>query len=171
MSDVYSPIPELNSLRELEDRLAGQFFAPGFELFDYDDGLDWFCGRAEPEYLERLIYFGRATSSGSYYALWRCDDRDDLATLPVIFLGDQGDLYVAARDLRELFRLLACEPDDPDDLCPGRGEYLAWLSREFGLTAPDSTEAVTGPAEEEYEQRFADWVRLATNGTVELRVS
>ncbi|GAA4228804.1 hypothetical protein FHR32_008069 [Streptosporangium album] len=64
MSDAYSPIPELNLLKELQDRLAGQYFAPGFELFDYDDDLDWFCGRADPEYLDRLIYRRSAESLG-----------------------------------------------------------------------------------------------------------
>ncbi|MFB8038719.1 hypothetical protein ACFC5Z_38615 [Streptomyces sp. NPDC056004] len=89
--------------------------APGFELFKYDKGLDRFCGDAPDAYLDRLIPFAYATHSGSYYALWRCDDRTDLATLPVVFSGDEGDLCTEACNLRELFRLLAAEPDDPED--------------------------------------------------------
>ncbi|MEE4419087.1 hypothetical protein [Streptomyces bugieae] len=169
MSNAYSPLPELNALKGLEDRLAGQYFAPGFELFAYDDDdRDWFCGMAGPEYLERLIHFAYANASGSYYALWRCDDRADLATLPVIFFGDEGDLGVVACGLRELFRLLACEPDDPEDECPGRQEYVAWLSRNFGLTAPQHAGEVTGPAEKQFGRRFADWVRLATDGEIDI---
>lgn len=168
MSDAYSPIPELNLLKELQERLAGQYFAAGFGLLDYDDDLDWFCGMADPEYLDRLIYFAYATSSGSYYALWRCDDRTDLATLPVIFFGDEGDLRVDARDLRELFRLLACEPEDPEDRRPGRQEYLAWLNQNFGLAPPDHADDITWPAMNEYGPRFADWVRLATRNAVDI---
>ncbi|WP_255946470.1 hypothetical protein [Streptomyces odontomachi] len=172
MSDVYSPLSELNSLKELEDRLAGQCFAPGFELFDYnDDERDWFCGMADEAYLEQVIYFAYAASSGSYYGLWRCDDRADLATLPVVCFGDEGELHVAARGLRELFRLLAVEPADPDDHCPGREEYLTWLAGTFGLTAPEHAEEITGPAEDEYGQRFAEWVRHATHGAVDLTVT
>ncbi|WP_039937837.1 hypothetical protein [Streptomyces himastatinicus] len=155
MSDAYSPIPELNLLKEFQDSLGGQFFAPGFELIAYDDDLDWFCGDAPEAYLERLIPFAYATSSGSFYALWRCDDRTDLAELPVIFFGDEGDLWIEARNLRELFRLLAAEADDPEDrdrVAPARERYLAWLDQNFG----------TGDAEREvlaeYARRFADWV-------------
>ncbi|GAA2878712.1 hypothetical protein GCM10010517_40800 [Streptosporangium fragile] len=34
---------------------------------------------------KRSVPFTRASDSGSFYALWPCDDREDLATLPVIF--------------------------------------------------------------------------------------
>ncbi|WP_329589752.1 hypothetical protein OG298_15875 [Streptomyces sp. NBC_01005] len=161
MNDAYSPVPELNSLKEFQDSLEGQFFAPGFELFKYDKGLDWFCGEAPDAYLDRLIPFAYATSSGSYYALWRCDDRTGLATLPVIFFGDEGDLCIEACNLRELFRLLAAEPDDPEDrarLASPRQRYHAWLQRNFGLTPPDGTGDVDGEVLAEYTRRFAVWV-------------
>lgn len=78
MSDAYCPISELNLLKELQDSLEGQFFATGFELIEYNDDLDWFCGDAPDAYLDRLSPFAYASSSGSYYAPWRCDDRTDL---------------------------------------------------------------------------------------------
>lgn len=161
MSDTYSTIPELNLLKEFEDSLGGQFFAPGFELFEYNKDIDWFCGDAPDSYLDRLIPFGYATSSGSYYALWRCDDRTDLATLPVIAFGDEGDLWLEACDLRELFRLLATEPDDPEDrarLAPARERYLVWLHHHFGLTPLDNADDVDGEALAAYTRQFAVWV-------------
>ncbi|MEU9126391.1 hypothetical protein AB0C96_42480 [Streptomyces sp. NPDC048506] len=161
MSDAYSPIPELNLLKEFQDGLGGQFFSPGFELIEYDRGLDWFCGDAPDAYLDRLIPFAYATSSGSYYALWRCDDRTDLATLPVIFFGDEGDLWVEACDLRELFRLLAVEPDDPEDrarLASARQKYLGWLHQNFGLTPHDGSDGAERESLTEYTRRFAVWV-------------
>lgn len=161
MSDAYSPIPELNSLKEFQDSLGGQFFAPDFELFAYNDDLDWFCGDAPDAYLDRLIPFAYATASGSFYALWRCDDRADLATLPVIGFGDEGDLWVEARDLRELFQFLAAEADDPEDrarVAPARERYLAWLQQNFGLTPPDGTDDGDGEDLAEYARRFAVWV-------------
>ncbi|QKW07316.1 hypothetical protein HUT18_13860 [Streptomyces sp. NA04227] len=137
----YSPVSELNLLRDFETSLEGQFFAPGFELFEFGDDLDWFCGDLPDAALDRLIPFAYATSSGSYYALWRCDDRADLATLPVIFFGDEGDLALEADGLRELFRLLAAEPEDPEDradLAPAGEKYRAWLRENFGLTPLDT---------------------------------
>ncbi|WP_336205272.1 hypothetical protein [Nonomuraea sp. LPB2021202275-12-8] len=61
---------------------------------------------------DQLIPFAQATASGSFYALWKRDGGTDLARLPVIFCGDEGELYMAARDLLELFRLRAAEDED-----------------------------------------------------------
>ncbi|MGP3972880.1 hypothetical protein ACTWQF_02395 [Streptomyces sp. 8N114] len=167
MRDAYSPIPELNLLKEFENSLGGQFFAPGFELIEYNDDLDWFCGDAPDAYLDRLIPFAYATSSGSFYALWRCDDRTDLATLPVIFFGDEGDLWVEACNLRELFKLLATEPDDSEDrarLASARQRYLMWLQHNFGLTPLDNPDDVDGEVLAEYTRRFAVWVSEFASG-------
>ncbi|MFW5417809.1 hypothetical protein J0910_14455 [Nocardiopsis sp. CNT-189] len=161
MNGAYSPVPELNALREFEDGLGGGFFSPGFELFEYGKDVDWFCGDAPDAYLDRLIPFAYATSSGSYYALWRLDDRTDLAALPVVFFGDEGDLRIEACGLRELFRLLGAEPEDPEDrarLAPARREYLAWLDRAFGLAPLGGADDVDGAALEEHTRRFAEWV-------------
>lgn len=161
MSDAYSPVPELNALKEFEDSLEGQFFAPGFELFEYDDDLDWFCGDAPDAYLDRLIPFAYATSSGSYYALWRCDDRTDLSALPVVGFGDEGGLWIEARDLRELFQGLAVESDDPEDrarVAPARQKYLAWLDQTFALTPQSGVDDADGKILADYTRRFALWV-------------
>ncbi|NBE57103.1 hypothetical protein GUY60_37985 [Streptomyces sp. YC537] len=171
MRDAYSPVPELNLLKEFLDRSGDHLGAIGFELFDWNDDLDWFCGAAPDAYLDRLIPFAYATSSGSYYALWRCDDRSDLATLPVVFFGDEGDLRIEAADLRELFQLLGAAPDpeELDDLFDtddpeGRedrerfdvtlAEYQAWLRREFGLAPLDADEQRVGM----HTLRFTHWI-------------
>ncbi|WP_310719849.1 hypothetical protein [Streptomyces lydicus] len=167
MSNTYSPVPELNLLKEFQDSLGGQFFAPGFELFKYDNDLDWFCGDAPDAYLDRLIPFAYATSAGSYYALWRCDDRTDLATLPVLFFGDEGDLRVEACHLRGLFRLLAIEPEDPEDrtrLASARQRYHVWLQQNFGLTPLDSSEDADRELLAEYTRRFGAWVSEFASG-------
>ncbi|MDX3227182.1 hypothetical protein [Streptomyces sp. ME19-01-6] len=40
MSNAYSPIPELNLLKEFEDEFGASGYADGFELLDYDDKGD-----------------------------------------------------------------------------------------------------------------------------------
>ncbi|MFC5187469.1 hypothetical protein [Actinomadura harenae] len=157
MSDAYSPIPELNLLKGFQDRSA-DFFSPGFELREYGKGVAWSDDEA-PEFDARIISFARATVSGSSYALWRYDDDADLSALPVIFFGDEGDLYVAAHDLRDLFHELA--QDDPDDIAPDRRSYIetrraykVWLESTFGPVPP---ERERGPMAE-YGWRFADWL-------------
>lgn len=175
MTDAYSPVPELNLLKAFEDRSGEHLFATGFELIAYDDDLDWFRGAAPDTYRDRLIPFAYATSSGSYYALWRHDDRADLATLPVVFFGDEGDLCIEAADLRELFQLLGTdlEPDELDDLfdpddADGRAdreryheslaEYRDWLQREFGLAPLANPEDIDETRISAHTHRFVDWV-------------
>ncbi|MFI0714353.1 hypothetical protein ACH4SK_27620 [Streptomyces inhibens] len=157
MSDTYSPIPELNLLKEFDDQCT-DFYSPGFELREYNNDSSW-SDSASPEFYDRVIPFAQATSSGSFYALWRCDDRADLATLPVILFGDEGDLYISAHNLLDLFHDLA--EGDFDGPAPIREEYLttrraylAWLERNFGPTRPEHERSPM----EEYGWRFADWL-------------
>ncbi|MEU8119717.1 hypothetical protein AB0C21_13530 [Spirillospora sp. NPDC049024] len=150
MNSVYSPVAELNLLKEFDDRCA-DFYSPGFELREYDNDSSW-SDEESPEFHDRVIPFAQATSSGSFYALWRCDDRADLATLPVVFFGDDGDLYITAHDLRDLLYDLADE--SADGPAPARQEYIAWLESTFGPTRP---EHVNGPMEE-HGWKFVDWL-------------
>ncbi|TMU96585.1 hypothetical protein [Streptomyces sp. DASNCL29] len=177
MNSVYSPILELNLLREFDDKFGTHSYADGFELLDYDDKSElkgWLDDPKNPsraEFFDQLIPFARATGSGSGYALWRFDDRADLADLPVVFLGDEGDVWVHARNLRELLRLLpverdvAYEDEDLDELFPARREYLIWLDRNFGLTPPDEDEeaAIGKAAMCVFGPRFATWLARFTN--------
>ncbi|MEV2249554.1 hypothetical protein AB0I94_03180 [Streptomyces sp. NPDC050147] len=174
MGSAYSPIPELNLLKEFHDGPGKAGFADGFEMYAYgwrDAGLvQWLDMTDSPELrvrLDRLVPFAQATGSGSFYALWRCDDRADLATLPVVLFGDEGDLDVVASGLRDLFRLLAIdhewylpewEWDADEEHSPGHGEYLDWLEERFGLTAPEDGDLIIDRARDEYGMRFMEWL-------------
>lgn len=124
--------------------------------------------------LDQLIPFAHATGSGSFYALWRCDDRTDLATLPVIFFGDEGGLDVVAQGLRDLFQLLALDdewllPWDPTrEHSAGHPAYLAWLESTFGLTMPDSPDPIVNAARHEYGRRFLDWALQSLSRDLEI---
>ncbi|MEU0810824.1 hypothetical protein [Streptomyces sp. NPDC005970] len=160
MSDVYSPVPELNLLKEFENRLGRVWYSEGFELaYGVDAGLHTWS--ADPEFLDGFIPFALATHSGSHYALWRCDDRTDLATLPVVFVGDEGDLYVVARNLLELFQLLTIDhetldPDLVEQHSEGHEEYLTWLHETFGLRPPEDLDALWA-GQKEHDEQFKTW--------------
>ncbi|MFE8973462.1 hypothetical protein ACFYM7_08500 [Streptomyces cyaneofuscatus] len=81
---MHPPIPLLERLREF-DGSVDDFYASGFELLPSgeDDG-------GYPQLSDRIRPFAQANGSGSTYAIWLRDDRADLATLPVLFLGDEG---------------------------------------------------------------------------------
>ncbi|MBB4931068.1 hypothetical protein F4561_001888 [Lipingzhangella halophila] len=182
MSTGYSPVPELNLLKELEERVGNEFLAYGFEMRAYGDEDALRHGwSAEPEFLDRVKVFAVANGTGSLYALWRCDGRSDLATLPVVILGDEGDYGVVADSLRELLLVLAADSEvvagsdvDPPYLLGhpdyrqeleyaegelnGHTELLALLQREFGLTPSDDAQALMRAAHERHGSSFREWV-------------
>ncbi|GAA3294140.1 hypothetical protein [Streptomyces cinereospinus] len=170
MDTSYSPVAELNALKELQDELGFGNYADGFGLFAYGD-TSWVDTWSQaPEFAARLVPFARANASGSFYALWRLDDRTDLATLPVVVFGDEGGMHVVARDLRELFRLLGFDAEirvfwdcayfyrEPGERhTDGHSAYAAWLDRRFGLLPADAPDALVAAAQEELGRRFEDW--------------
>ena len=58
-----------------------------------------------------MLPFAQANGSGSVYALWRVDDREDLGALPVVVLGSEGGFHVVARNLAELLQLLGFDAE------------------------------------------------------------
>ncbi|MGY0061147.1 hypothetical protein ACWY4P_32165 [Streptomyces sp. LZ34] len=53
MSAAYSPVPELNLLKELEDRVGGENISTGFDLreFGATTGIDTWS--QDPEFLDK----------------------------------------------------------------------------------------------------------------------
>jgi hypothetical protein len=175
MTDAYAPISELNLLKEFSDGPGDAYFSDGFEFYEYnrpDTGLvEWLSLERREEEARGLTSFAQATGSGSFYALWHCDDRTDLATLPIIRFGDEGDLDFI-EGLRNLFRLLAIddqwftpwdeerEADPDEEHSPGHEAYVVWLKETFGLTPPTDAEAdeILGSGRKKYGARFVDWL-------------
>ncbi|MFD7746457.1 hypothetical protein ACFV2V_04825 [Streptomyces sp. NPDC059698] len=170
---MYAPIAALNLLKEFEDG-AHEYFAPEFELipFGEDDG-------GYPQLSDRIRPFAQATGSGSTYAVWLRDGREDLATLPVLFLASEGGVHVVARDLPELLRVLASgwtpmggwggvhyaderEEADGDgdayDPCPANPAFRAWLRDRFGLEAAEDPNVIVRSAADELWEPFAAWI-------------
>ncbi|MER5896451.1 hypothetical protein [Streptomyces sp. NPDC001876] len=169
MSEAYSPVPELNLLKEFENRIGPVYYSEGFELRGYGSDAGLHTWSEHPEFLSRFIPFARANRTGSDYALWRCDDLADLATLPVVFVGDEGDLYVIARSLTELFQLLAIDSEPFSDCgfldsesveehSDGHQEFLTWLDQNFGLGPPEDLHALWAERQED-DDRFKTWAR------------
>jgi hypothetical protein len=84
--------------------------------------------------------------------------------------GDEGGEYVVARNLRELFQLVAYDAeimvdenayfvrDDDYEQSLCHGEYVAWLDQQFGLRPADDPNAVVKAAQKELGDRFASWI-------------
>jgi hypothetical protein len=181
VNDSYSPVPELNQLEELQERLEGEFIADGFELIEFGEPRHdgW---SDDPEFLDAFLPFAYANSSGSLYALWRVDDRVDLAALPVVVFGDEGGIHVTARSLQDLFRQLACDRPlwvdwagtgfgeyegyhrDGDGRGRARETYLAWLDQHFGLTPVEDPNDLVEAAQRELGAGFTGWAGRFVDG-------
>jgi hypothetical protein len=146
-NERHSPVPELNLLMEVQEEFGTGGYAVGFGLEPFDDRDRIALPSSDPELVSRLIDFARANASGSRYWIWRVDDREDLATLPVVASGDEDGLCVVARNLRELLQILGCdmEPvvawdgveydrEDDDEHSAGHEAYVRWLADTFGLS-------------------------------------
>ncbi|MFD3374134.1 MULTISPECIES: hypothetical protein [unclassified Streptomyces] len=172
MDIAYSPVAELNLLKDFQDRVGYENYADGFGLTEYGDISGLVAGWSDdPEFTGRLIPFAQATGGGSFYALWKLDDRADPAALPVVVFGDEGGQHVVARHVRELFQLLGFDTeisvdwesayffrDEDDPHSDGHDEYAAWLDQHFGLPVAEDPDAVLAVAQAELGQRFTDWV-------------
>lgn len=168
---MHSPIPELNELKELQDK-AADFLSDGFEISDYDDKSSFVASDlTKPDFLDRLIPFAQANGSGSEYAIWRVDDRDDLATLPIVVFGDEGGEHVVARDFRDLLRILGFDAEpmvDHDEVYYYRGEddehsgahdrYVKWLRKRHDLRPARDADRLVKKAQDEFEARFREWI-------------
>ena len=171
MDKAYSPVPELNLLKEFQDEAGFEDYAEGFGLTDYNDNSGLRAGWSkDPEFLARLVPFAQANGTGSFYAFWRIDDRTDLATLPIVVFGDEGGQHVVARHLRELLQLLGFDAeisvdwdeayyyrDDEDEHRDGHDDYVAWLDQNFGLSPAEDPDSVVATAKAELGERFAAW--------------
>lgn len=171
MDETYSPVPELNRLKAFQDEAGFENYADGFGLTGYNDTSGLEAGWSkDPQFLGQLIPFAQANGSGSMYALWRFDDRDNLATLPVVVFGDEGGQHVVARNLWELFQLLGYDSeisvdwddayfyrDDEDEHRHRHDDYVAWLRETFGLHPADDPDRIVDAARAEFGARFASW--------------
>ncbi|MEU5303462.1 hypothetical protein [Streptomyces noursei] len=108
----------------------------GFGRFGDTSGIDTWS--KDPEFLDRFRSFAVANASESRYALWRVDDRADLATLPVVVFGDEGGIGLVARNLRELFQQLGC------DRALYVGDYSAWFDDEADDETDDDSDGDGG---------------------------
>jgi hypothetical protein len=177
-----TPFPELDLLREFDQRLGPVFHSDGFELIDFGDVSYVDSWSAKPAFLERVLAFAQANGSGSVYALWRPDDGADLAKAPVVVFGDEGGVHVVARDIRDLLRLLTLDTEisvdwerayfwrEEEEHSPGHDRYLAWLVA-LGLLPADPDDGdeaghgLLAQAQADFGPAFARWNAPFLTGT------
>jgi hypothetical protein len=170
---VYSPVPALNELAGLQEQVGAVYLSRSFELLpDYDDKTMFEAvDLTDTDFTSRLIPFAMANGSGSEYAIWRVDDREDVVALPIVAFGDEGGEHVVARNLPELFQLLTADvdpiighddvlfvPSEDDEPSGGHEAFVDWVRTRFGLEPTTDPAAIVAAAQHEYGARFHAWI-------------
>lgn len=126
---------------------------------------------ADPDFLARLVPFGMANASGSFYALWNNGADSKIEQWPVVVFGDEGGEWVIARNLRELFRLSTFDAEpmidhhgveffkDPDwyEVSECLDEYQRWLKAQFDIDSVVGPAELVSEAQTELQESFNAW--------------
>ncbi|MFO0938377.1 MAG: hypothetical protein U0798_17880 [Gemmataceae bacterium] len=133
-----------------------------WEMDGKGEAIAWFGG--DEAVASQFAVFGRGPD-GSLYALW-LHNGTDTERAPVVLLdSENSENKVIANDVREFLKLLAIgyeepgryptlEPEDPDSASTLR----EWLSKEFGLTAPETGTEIEAVAQKQ-QPDLAKWIR------------
>lgn len=164
----YSPVPELNALRDFQAEHGFESYTVGFGLSDTFGARDDLApGWSDADgFHARLKSFAQATGGGSIYALWQAAD----GTEPVVVFGDEGGIHLVAADVRDLLRILSfdAEPsvdwervyyykDEEDEPSPAHEDYVTWLKAQ-GLNPLDEADPLVERAQAKYEKEFRTWL-------------
>ncbi|MDR0230281.1 MAG: cell wall assembly protein [Flavobacteriaceae bacterium] len=102
-------------------------------------------------FVESFLPFAEANSSGSVYAFWIKDASEkSLENCPIVVFGDEGGVFVVAKNLKELLQIAAYdveivvvpfeeafftdrEEDEDYETSEFNKEYLDWLRTEAKL--------------------------------------
>ena len=167
------PVPsELAKLLEFQNKFGEETYSECFSLSYYKDRfkeLETWSDSAE--FVNSIYPFARANGSGSFYALWDNKKGSELSDVPVVIFGDEGGIFIVARNLLGFLQILAFGPEpsvDPesgvtlykgDDFEPqeNAAAYVEWLKETFKIEKIQDPESIIREAQNECQQLFTDW--------------
>ncbi|WP_353160558.1 cell wall assembly protein [Myroides odoratus] len=136
----------------------------------------------EEEFLKAFIPFAEANSSGSVYAFWiNNTEVDDLTQAPIVAFGDEGGVFVVAKNIQELLQIAAYDVEavvfedefyfqdkevleeegefNPAEFCT---EYLDWLRTDAKLKpilTIEGVDAVVDHAQTTYQEKLEQYIK------------
>lgn len=136
----------------------------------------------EEEFLKAFIPFAEANSSGSIYAFWiNNKEVDDLTQAPIVAFGDEGGVFVVAKNIQELLQIAAYDVEavvfedefyfQDKEVLEEEGEfnsaefcteYLDWLRTEAKLKpilTIEGVDAVVDHAQTMYQEKLEQYIK------------
>ncbi|MGG5505206.1 MULTISPECIES: cell wall assembly protein [unclassified Myroides] len=137
---------------------------------------------ADEAFLKAFIPFAEANSSGSIYAFWiENTEITDLSNAPVVAFGDEGGIFVVARNIQELLQIAAYDVEavvyenefyfQDKEVLEEEGEftaaefnmeYLDWLRTEAKLKPVltiDDVDAIVDQAQEVHQEKLEQYIK------------
>ncbi|EHQ43372.1 Uncharacterised protein [Myroides odoratus] len=136
----------------------------------------------EEEFLKAFIPFAEANSSGSIYAFWiNNKEVDDLTQTPIVAFGDEGGVFVVAKNIQELLQIAAYDVEavvfedefyfQDKEVLEEEGEfnsaefcteYLDWLRTEAKLKpilTIEGVDAIVDHAQTMYQEKLEQYIK------------
>ncbi|MGB0839763.1 MAG: hypothetical protein ACPGXL_06460 [Chitinophagales bacterium] len=162
------PKPLLDLISFINALPSKNCFSKGFEFMINEEQL---CSRSyseNPNFLNSIIEFGNADSSGSIYALWL----NNITTLaPVIVFGSEGGCHVIATNTSEFLKILTLDIQPHIDFegvffynhknnAPSfyHKKYCNWLVENFPDLNDVSVLNIIENAQTVYQESFDKWM-------------
>lgn len=163
---------ELEHLIEFDSNLSGdEYYSDGFFVEPFGRiGLSTWS--KEEDFLNKLIPFASANSTGSIYAIWINDSSSSLSQMPIVIFGDEGGKFVVAENILQFLHLLTYDTEitvndngvrffkekSKYKESQNLGKYLKWLKENYNLEQIDEPEQIIKIAQEKYSQSFNNWI-------------
>ncbi len=161
----------LSDLARFEEKIGTIWYADGFEISPGTGRSGISTWSPDHGFLDALFPFAMANGSGSIYALWNAGSSADVDEWPVIVFGDEGGVWVVARNLTDLLALLTfdAEPmidhdgvefyrdDKTHAFSEGHEDFIQWLRETFGIAPIDNADAQIQAAQTLLQAQFDRW--------------
>ncbi|MEY8761016.1 hypothetical protein [Chryseobacterium tongliaoense] len=162
---------ELEKLIYFQNHISSfENYSQGFGvLIDEKSGLKSWSDNEN--FLSRLLPFGQANGSGSFYAIWNDGTDQLLNQMPVAVFGDEGGVHIVAENILQLLHQLTYdteisvefgevyfykdeeEYEESEDL----NEYLKWMKDDYSLNRIEKPDPLIKAAQEKHKERFDQW--------------
>jgi hypothetical protein len=169
---------ELEELINFQNTLSDiSYYSNGFEIrIDRKIGLQYgWCDKEE--FLNKLIPFASANSSGSIYSIWINDNEKSLNKMPIVVFGDEGGVHIIAENIFELLHLLTYDVEicvDEDRAyfekdnnkykeSKNHEKYIKWIKEHYYLEKIEDPEKIIKKAQEKYKDGFDKWFKKYYN--------
>lgn len=166
---------ELLEINKFESNLSHihEYYAEGFELEIDSEEFMLKTYSENSAFLNKLIVFAQANTSGSKYALWINNENNSNSQLPVVIFGDEGGYHVVAGNIKELIQILlydtepmvdwdnVCYLKDKDHESSSQHKFFAdWAKDKFNISVPEDITSIVKNAQKNYGDSFNNWIKL-----------